>query len=582
MTRFPKYPLRTVHQLDGLWDFAFLGPDVDLGTLDVESITYLDKMVVPAAFDTIPPYTGLRGTVAYRRSLKVTDTLTDVQLYFEGVSLWCRVYVDGHMLAEHPWGLSPFWVQVPDSDLEEREIVVIVDNRLDFGRSPLHGEEYDFYQHGGIIRSVWWHDMPQTYIESAIVQTDDYRTGAVTVRLRLGGYIPDMPRSANEVPERINIFAKVDDGKQERYSFDAPYPDEFVFHLTLDDPHPWSPADPFLHTLEISAVLHMRNSDIMITRFGLRQVETRQGVIILNDEPVKLLGFNRHELTPLYGPASPDALLLADLQRMRDMGCNFVRGAHYPQDQRFLDMCDELGILVWEEGLGWGANTRHLTNEVYLQQHEAMLREMIAASANHPSVIIWGFLSESDRRSPTANEVDRATVRLLRQLDPTRLISYSGKSPLDDMSIDLVDVISFSLFPGWYSQPGDGDLTGAVRGQIDACLRRIVSQGLDAPFMISAIGAGAIPGWHDEYEGLWSEEYQATLIRTVVEEALNNDRVAGLALWQFADVRTYQGANALRRPRGHNNQGVFDEFRRPKLASQVVKELFNAYWASGD
>ena len=110
----------------------------------------------------------------------------------------------------------------------------------------------------------------------------------------------------------------------------------------------WSPEAPNLHTLELRL-----GDDDWRGRVGLRQVRVAGRQILLNDQPLKLMGFNRHETHPEFGHALPDQLIAADVQQLLDMGCNFVRGSHYPQDERFLELCDEAGICVWSEVIGW-------------------------------------------------------------------------------------------------------------------------------------------------------------------------------------------------------------------------------------
>jgi len=150
------------------------------------------------------------------------------------------------------------------------------------------------------------------------------------------------------------------------------------------DLDPWSPSDPKLHTLRVRT-----NGDDIIERFGIRELKIDDGKMLLNGEPLKLLGYCRHEAHPQFGPALPEQQLLHDLQILKDLGCNFVRGAHYPQDQRFLDLCDELGFLVKEESLGWNAPVEDFQNPVFCDLQEQQTRLMVRNSINHPSVIIF-------------------------------------------------------------------------------------------------------------------------------------------------------------------------------------------------
>jgi beta-glucuronidase len=129
---------------------------------------------------------------------------------------------------------------------------------------------------------------------------------------------------------------------------------------------------------------------------GIRQVQVEGRDILINGRPQRLLGFCRHEAHPQFGCALPDEILISDVQQLVDLGCNFVRGSHYPQDPRFLDLCDEVGLLVWNEAIGWQHTAEHLTDPHFVDAELLHIDEMVAMSANHPSVIMWGILNESE------------------------------------------------------------------------------------------------------------------------------------------------------------------------------------------
>ena len=138
------------------------------------------------------------------------------------------------------------------------------------------------------------------------------------------------------------------------------------------------------------------------------------------------------------------------MQQLRDMGCNFVRGSHYPQDPRFLDLCDEAGICVWNEAIGWQHPLEHLEDPHFVNAELAHIDEMVAMSANHPSVIMWGILNESHSMVEGCRPAYEALLGRLRALDPTRPVTYASNHPFDDLCLDLVDVIAINCYPGWY------------------------------------------------------------------------------------------------------------------------------------
>ena len=316
----------------------------------------------------------------------------------------------------------------------------------------------------------------------------------------------------------------------------------------------------------------------MTERFGLRKIEIRGRSLLLNGKPLKLLGVNRHEHHPDFGYALPDAIHVNDLMLMKQCGCNFVRGSHYPQNQHFLDCCDEMGILVWEEGLAWGRKpSPNLLNPVFRESQRNNLTAMIQASFNHPSVILWGFLNECASTETESKPVYAELAALVKRLDPCRPVTFAVVQTRDHQVFEFADVISMNCYPGWYDTDDEeirtiDNIQPFLRdtiGYIDS-----LPETRDKPFIISEIGAAALPGFHDRFHARWTEEYQADYHQAVTEFVCGEDRVAGVALWMFCDARTGMQGRILRRPRGFNNKGIFDEYRRPKEAVAVVRKNF--------
>jgi beta-glucuronidase len=552
---FSKHRTRTVHCLDAIWDFVFLG---DVGVPQpLFDWPKPDRLPVPSAFDAFPSYVGKRGVGLYRRMVQVNPG-TSGRIFFGAVSIWCRVYVDGVQLAEHGDGYSGFWVEVPESAATRRELTVLVDNRFDRVRSPLHEPYFDFYQYGGILRTVEWHEVSAQHVQSVRVSSVEGVEGQVRISAELAGH--------NGSTATVGVGF---DGRPESAHQVAVVKGHVELLANVPDAHQWNVHDPFLHVLRLTY-----EADDMCVRFGLRTVATEGGHILINGEPVKLLGYCRHESHPQFGPALPLAQLVADLQLLRDLGCNFIRGTHYPQDQRFLDLCDELGFLVWEETLGWQQDSRHFTDPAYARAHREAVDAMVSLSVNHPCIIMWGFLNEGESSNPASRSLYENTVAQLRSLDPTRLVSYASHLPTVDLNFDLVDVIGVNTYPGWYGDLDDTDPLELIRPAIEAILRSLAERGLAKPILLSEIGAEALPGWHDPHDGFWTEEYQAQYLRIVCDMVVGDDRLAGVALWQFHDIRTYQGMRAVKRPRAFNNKGTLDEYRRPKRAYRVVRDAF--------
>jgi beta-glucuronidase len=550
---YPRFVTRRVKSLNGLWDFQYLG-ESHIAEGDVAGIEFPERQTVPSSFDALPDTAGKQGLAVYRTWFNLPPGESGL-LEFEGVGFWACVYIDGKKAGGISHGWTPFEVKVSPSPSPVREVIVLTDNRFDTHRSPLHEEFFDFHHWGGMTRSVWLHELPECFIQHTRVVAE------ATDRLMV-----DVEFS--KTPEGLPSF-EIDGHPVVFKSFVWKSPTVLSASIDGLDLTPWSHVTPNVHVLRVSTL-----SDDMVTRFGVRKIQAGEGAIFINGERVRLFGVNRHESHPQYGSALPFAQLLADLQLIRDLGGNFVRGSHYPQDQRFLDLCDEMGILVWEEGVGWGQSEIQFSKKDFRTEHDSMMAAMIRRSINHPSIIIWGFLNEATTDRVACRPFIAETAGHVRAMDSTRLVALATRVPMEDLCYDLYDVVSVNIYPGWYGCQDHHDPLALIVPRITEILEHLKGSEISSkPFLLSEIGVEALPGWRDSFHGFFTEDYQAEYLEIVVKEFLGNPRIAGLAIWHFSDARTYRGGRSLMRPRGFNNKGLFDEYRRPKRAVENIRKL---------
>ena len=163
-------------------------------------------------------------------------------------------------------------------------------------------------------------------------------------------------------------------------------------------------------------------------------------------------------------------------------------------------------------------------------------------------------------------------ARCLRSLDDSRLVTFAEAYYEKSSVLDLADVLSINMYPGWYHGTLE-DVVPEIRKRGETARRK----GGDKPYIVSEIGAAALYGCRDEnHEVRWTEQYQAKLLELATTECVSNPDVAGIAIWQYCDGRTCENylPRALTRPRGFNNKGALDEYRRPKMAAEVVRRVF--------
>lgn len=534
--------------LDGLWQFGFAeGKYADPLMIPVNSMA-----AVPSCFDADPELFGSHGTGVYRRTVECDGR---VRLTFSG-GLFLRIFWDGIEVGKSvlPYTLEDY--EFDSGKPGKHELAIVADNVLTGTNDEMFKEYYDFYGYGGIYSHVELEKISDETIRRIQVIPLDYRTGEIEVTVEF----PD-------APETTDTTLAFDGGMPEKISCSGP------IRRKVPNFRLWTPDTPNLHTLTIA-----RNGKSKEVVFGIRTIDWHGGILRLNGQPLRLLGYCRHEAHPDFGAATPLSVVRNDLVRIKNQGCNFIRGSHYPQREEMLDLCDRLGILVWDESLGWGNRIESLTDPLFQSRQEEQTVKMVRSSYNHPSVIIWGFLNECASDNVQTRPIIKRLCDAVHANDRSRPVTFASNRCENDLWLELLDIISFNTYPGWYDPnpqvSGIGNITPRLTEKANFVS---APQFADKPFIVSEIGAGAFLGDHSRAR--WSEEYQAELFRAVLDTIFTNPRFTGIAIWQFCNCRTYISTQYFFiRPRGFNNKGVLDEYRRPKLAWNVITELSAKYF----
>ena len=519
--------------LNGLWKFHFSDSEENAMAYPPEQV-----MMVPGCFDLIEPYCGKRGYAVYSRIVR-TGGMNLLEI--DGAGICGKVFWDDVLLGEIPFAYLPEQFYFQAGEEKEHRLTILLDNHYNEQFHP----NFDFFAYGGIYGDVTLTRIPDEYISGVRISTEDYRTGKIRVRAVFSG--------AEKTPTELYF----DTGFRQNAVFENGKLDCTV---ELPDFELWSCEHPVLHRLTLSA-----GNDRVETDFGIREFSAAGRKLLLNGDPVKLYGVNRHESYPNTGAAVSPQMIAYDLNLLKNAGYNFIRGSHYPQRQTTLDLCDRLGILVWEEALGWGIQAEDLASEDYVKSQLEQVGRMTFHSFNHPCVVIRGFLNETVSQYPETRPVIKALYDRIRSIDEHTLISFASNKYEKDCCTDLVDIVSMNPYPGWYDANYD------MISTTDKILPRLkqLSAALpqDKPFLITEIGAEALLGFRDPLKTYWSEEYQAELLTEVMKYVSENDDCAGVSIWLFADTRSYvNGPHIFGRARGFNNKGIVDEYRRPKLS----------------
>ena len=495
------------------------------------------------------------GTVWYKKSFdyEKQNPSNRVFVYFGAVNYQADVYLNGKKLGRHIGGFTPFNFEIT-SLLKDKDnfLIVKVDNKRKKEAVPTLNT--DWWNYGGITRDVKIIETPQNFIRDYLVQLDKNNAETISGFIQLDGSNIAGKEINISIPE-LGIDTKVSSdkdglGKFEIVNYDIAY---------------WSPENPKLYDVTLKS-----DEDELHDSIGFRTIKTKGSSILLNGKEVFLRGISIHEENPFRGGraySKEDAEQL--LKWAKELGCNFVRLAHYPHSENMPGLAQEMGLMVWEEiPVYW---TIDWDNKETYANAENQLKDVITRDKNRASVIIWSMANE------TPNSDSRLTfltnlANTARKLDPTRLVSaalevsnYEGNpnaKTINDPFADVVDVLSFNEYIGWYD--GLPDKCGKIEWKINQ----------DKPVIISEFGAGAKYGFHADSLTRWSEEFQQSVYKENLKMLERLDQLSGMTPWILVDFRS------PRRPLsgiqdGWNRKGLISSEGDKKEAFYILQEYYN-------
>ena len=447
--------------LDAGWEY-YQGPlDGPWEVWHSEEIAVWEKVSLPHCFnhyDACDPDTPYyRGHGWYRRQVPIANPLKNGRtlLHFEGSGQTSCVYLGDKLIGTHVGGYDEYVYDVTDalaqpdpfSSSRSASISVLCDNSPDLERAP--SDLSDFSLYGGLYRHAHLVYLPAVSLQAVHIAPSYVPGSAAGVKVKARLHNPTNFAG----PATLAIQVAGPDG-QAVFHAEKTIPawagESEIADFSVASPLLWSPADPKLYTCTVTLTTAFGPS-VSKERFGIRHTEfVENGPFKLNGERLLLRGTQRHMDHASYAAAQPDGLIRTEMQLMKAMGANFVRLAHYQQTRLVLDLCDELGLLVWEEA-PWCRSG--IGSQKWQSQTLAMLANMIDQHFNHPSIIMWSLGNEDDwpgEYPSMDHEAIRAFMHrmndLSHQLDPSRVTSIRRC----DFARDIPDVYSPSIWAGWY------------------------------------------------------------------------------------------------------------------------------------
>ena len=502
---------------------------------------------VPGCWDAqFPELSHYEGCALYVREFEAPRSGQRHFLYVGAANYEATLWLNGVFLGRHEGGFTPFCVDVTDHLQPRNVLAVVVDNRREREQAP--GLAYDWFNHGGIFRSVRLVGLPASHMKRFFLRLTP-RSGFRRLRLD----VETSAAAGEQVTLRIAALRV-----EERASVDER---GFASVEFAAEPELWSPENPRLYEVELA----LESGDRLEESVGFRDVRVEGTRIVLNGRPLFLRGISAHEEFPGRARAAREEDTRGMIEEARELGCNFLRLAHYPHHENAARLADKMGMLLWEEiPVYW-----HLAFDkaATLGNARNQLRELIMRDRNRASVVIWSIANETppseERLAFLADLAAHA-----RTLDDTRLVSAALLPFPEDPLIPHLDVVGINEYFGWYS--------GQIE-QVEEVLGRLAAAG--KPVIISEFGADCLAGLHGGADEIRTEEFQAEFHRRQFESLLRFPFVSGTSPWILYDFQTPLRQNKYQR--GYNRKGlVAEDHRTRKMAFETVREVYRRIAAS--
>jgi beta-glucuronidase len=524
---------------------------------------------------TIDPRFPYVGTVWYRRtfSVPVDAAGQHARLAFARVFHRAKIWINGHLAGEHVGGYTPFEIEAtawlrPGA---ENTIAVLVDNAWStetlpgarLGAKPQE-QVFPWREYGGILGSVRLLLTAPVFVASLrVVAEPNLANGTATIALTA------FARNATAAPARVRVgfTLKRDQQPVEAWPGNRALAVEAVLppgaatpvtaqiSLRPDQVRRWGVDHPQLYTARAALLDGGRETESSTTTFGIRKVEARAGQLLLNGEPIRMGGGNRHSDHPQFGSIDPAEVVETDLRQMKRANMDLMRITHYPVEPRILDWSDRHGLLIIEEGLNWQLTEAQMDSPSLRANFQAQMREMIQRDWNHPSVIGWSVGNEYPSFAPAGLRWTKDMIDWVRTVDHTRLLTFAShhafsekfQSP-DEEGSRYVDLICINMYDNFARR-----------------LDLVHARWPDKPVLVSEYGFRA--------DAMAGEDARREAHRQVIETFRARPYVVGASVWTYNDYRSRypQGTDA----RGYRQWGVVDAERREKPTYALLAEEYS-------
>lgn len=520
--------------------------DEDGNTLPVDfSFDEWEKMKLPSCWNVISDlYKLYEGSMVFTRKFRYKSQINGekVILRIGAANYMCRIFLNKKYIGMHRGGSTPCYLDVTDYLESENRMVIQVDSTRRSGQVPTLAT--DWFNYGGVYRDIALIRVPKTYIKDfkiALEPDSDLKKIRAYVKLS-----EKMAETATLEIGELGISKEIliRDGVGEI--------------LMNASPELWSPDNPKLYDVRLSCA-----DDCIYDRVGFREICVKGMDILLNGKPLFLHGISCHEESVTNGKALTDEERLENIQIAKELGCNFMRLAHYPHNERMAQLADELGLLLWEEiPVYWNID---FDSEDTYRDAENQLKELIHRDYNRASVIIWSVGNENEDTDARLKFMGKL-AECAHDLDHTRAVSAAclvnfKKNAIEDRLEQCLDIIGLNEYCGWYV------------ADLKTIPELFANSKPEKPVIITEFGADAYAGLHGTVTDKGTEECQRFIYEKQIEVIRKISYIKGMTPWILYDFRCPQRTSVNQRY--YNTKGLLStDKKHRKQAFEVLQKFY--------
>lgn len=456
----------------------------------------------------------------------------------------CRVFINKKYVGMHSGGSTPCYFDITDFLEHSNRIIIQVDSTRRNEQVP--PSNTDWFNYGGIYRNIELIRVPKIHIKDfRIALEPDSKFRKIRTSVVMSEEIND---TATLKIDELGIVQeiKIENGKGELV-FDA-------------EPKLWSPENPKLYDVQLDCA-----SDSVCDKVGFREIRVNGMDIVLNGKPIFLKGISCHEESVSGGKALTDEERIENIRLAKELGCNYMRVAHYPHSERMAQLADELGILLWEEiPIYWEV---HFWSEDTYNDAQNQLKELIKRDYNRASVIIWSVGNENNDTDDRLKFMGNLAA-CAHENDPTRMVSAAclvnfAKNAIEDRLADHLDIIGLNEYCGWYT------------ADLKMLPELFENSNPQKPVIITEFGADAYSGLRGTITDKGTEDCQAFVYEKQIENIRKISYIKGMTPWILYDFRCPRRTSVNQRY--YNTKGLLSANKKhKKLAFSVLRDFYNS------